>query len=82
MEVVLLAIGLVGIAFLGLGVNIFFRKTAFPETEVGKNRDMKRLGITCAKCEERRIYKEAVKKHAAKHIQPATLKLDIPNLNK
>lgn len=49
MEVVLLAIALLGIAFLGMAFNIVFRKKRFPETHVGHNRDMRKLGIVCAK---------------------------------
>jgi len=36
------------IAFLGLGIGIFI-KGKFPETHIGKNEEMKKLGITCAK---------------------------------
>ncbi len=49
MEIVLLAIALLGLAFLGMAFNIVFRKKRFPETHVGHNRDMRKLGIVCAK---------------------------------
>ncbi|HBH47520.1 MAG TPA: hypothetical protein DDX98_02720 [Bacteroidales bacterium] len=78
MEVVLLAIGVVGVSFLALGVNIFFVKGRnFPETEVGKNKTMRSMGIYCVKCEEGRKYRETKRKLAAKHINPSNLKLDI-----
>lgn len=78
MEVVLLTIGLVGFAFLAMGINIFFRKGSdFPETEVGKNKQMRQLGIYCTKCEEGRKWREAKRKHAAKHIKPGNLKIDL-----
>lgn len=80
MEVLIVSVVLVGLAFLGLGINIFFRKEGkFPETEVGKNRKMRELGISCVRCDEMRKYNEALKKRN-KRINPATLKLDIQGL--
>jgi hypothetical protein len=81
MDVVLLAIGVVGVAFLALGLNIFFvNGRDFPETEVGKNKTMRSMGIVCTKCEEGRKYREAKRKIAAKNINPNNLKLDISSL--
>ena len=60
-KVFLIVLILVGIAFLGLGINIFFRKLAFPQTEVGKNKNMKALGLTCARCDEMRKFREKKK---------------------
>ena len=78
MEVVLLAIVVVGISFLALGVNIFFVKGRnFPETEVGKNKTMLEMGLNCVKCEEGKKFREAKRKLAARHINPSKLKLDI-----
>ena len=78
MEVILLAVGVVGISFLALGVNIFFVKGRdFPETEVGKNKTMRSMGIVCTKCEEGRKYREAKRKLATKNINPNKLSLDI-----
>jgi hypothetical protein len=83
MEVVLLSIVLVGIAFLALGVNIFFVKGRnFPETEIGKNKTMRDMGIYCVKCEEGKNFREAKRKLAAKKINPANLKLDLPRFVK
>lgn len=45
---------LVTSAFLLLGMNVFFFRRKFPETEVGKNKDMHKLGLVCPKCEEKR----------------------------
>lgn len=60
-QVFLIVAVLVGLAFLGLGFNIFFRKTLFPETEVGKNQNMKALGLSCAKCDEMKKFRDARK---------------------
>jgi hypothetical protein len=77
MKVVLLAIFFVAVAFIALGVSIFFRKGGkFPETEVGHNRHMRELGITCAKCDERKTWNESKRKQQLK-INPAKLKLDL-----
>jgi hypothetical protein len=77
MEVFLLAILFVAIAFVALGVGIFFRKEGkFPETEVGHNKHMRELGITCAKCDERKNWNEINKKRQPK-INPKKLKVDI-----
>lgn len=47
------AVIFVGLCVLGLGFNIFFRKNGkFPQTEIGSNEDMRRLGIKCVKEEE------------------------------
>lgn len=63
--------------FLALGVSIFFRHDGkFPETEVGKNKKMREMGITCVKCEEYRNWQKTKKKRPVK-IKPQELKLDI-----
>lgn len=41
---------------LGIGIFAFGRK--FPETEVGKNKHMMKLGLRCPHCEERDRYKK------------------------
>ncbi|MBN2348373.1 MAG: hypothetical protein JXJ22_06025 [Bacteroidales bacterium] len=72
-EVLLIVIVLVGLSFLLLGFNIFFRKDGkFPETEVGKNKNMRKLGITCTRCSEVAHYKK-MKKNT--RINPSELKL-------
>ena len=51
----------IALAFVGLGVNIFFRNRAFPETEVGKNSQMKAIGLSCARCQEMKEFREQKK---------------------
>lgn len=80
METVLLSIVLVGVAFIALGVGIFFLPSRkFPETEVGHNKHMRELQITCAKCEEKKRWREMKRKQAGK-IKPAELKIDLGQL--
>ena len=47
-QVFLLAAILVSFAVIGLAIGIFV-KGKFPQTHVGHNDEMKKLGITCAK---------------------------------
>jgi hypothetical protein len=77
MKVFLVSIVLIGIAFIGLGLNILFRKNGkFPETEIGHNKHMKRLGITCVKCEEtKKIRKRLIIERQV--IKASELKLDL-----
>ena len=79
MKIFLLAVLLVSIAFIALGISIFFRRDGkFPETEIGKNKKMRELGIYCVKCEER---KEWNKKNRNAKIKPDTLKIDLSRLS-
>ena len=57
MKVFLAALVLIGIGVFGMCFSIIFRKNGhFPETEVSGNREMKKLGIRCAKEEEMRLW--------------------------
>lgn len=59
MKILIAAILLLGICIFGMCFNIIFRKEGkFPETEVGHNKDMKRLGIKCAKVDELALRKK------------------------
>ncbi|HKM94140.1 MAG TPA: hypothetical protein VJY41_10845 [Prolixibacteraceae bacterium] len=45
----LIVVGLVGLAFFGLAIQIIFRKThKFPNMHIGGNKNMLERGITCA----------------------------------
>ena len=52
LELLLLVSGILGIAVLAMGINVFFRKRKFPTSSVGGNKDMQKLGLKCAKHEE------------------------------
>ncbi len=53
LTVVLLSIALVAMAIIGLGVSIIFKKNGkFPDTAVGHNPEMRKLGLSCARTEE------------------------------
>lgn len=52
--IILLAVALVAIAFVGLAVQVLFRKGGkFPNTHVGGNSYLKRQGIACAKTQDK-----------------------------
>jgi hypothetical protein len=71
LTVFLLSIAFVGLAFAGLGLNMLIRKNGkFPETEVGSNKNMKNLGITCTKHDEMKIFRQ--EKKAYKSGTPST----------
>ncbi len=72
MEVVLLTLGFVCIAFLLLGFNIFFRKKEFPDTHVGHNKDMKKLKIVCAKTMDKIEQKKVKDQLKFKNLKIAT----------
>ena len=49
-KVFLAAILFIGIAVLGMSASVLLKKNGrFPETDLGKNENMKKLGIRCAK---------------------------------
>ncbi len=49
-------------SMIGLAFNILFRKNGkFPAYEVGHNKDMKKMGITCVKHDEYKCFGKADK---------------------
>ena len=69
---------LLGLALVGLGINILFRKNGkFPETHIGKNKAMKDRGIHCANTTDRldrQNYKPAFTEG-----REATIRFEQPN---
>jgi hypothetical protein len=59
-------------SFILLGFNIFFRNKNFPETEIGRNKAMRKLGLSCPRCEEMKTYKKAEQSFS---IDPKKLKV-------
>jgi len=52
-ELLLLVLGILTIAILAMGINVFFRKNKkFPSSSVGGNKELRNLGLKCAKGEE------------------------------
>ena len=81
MKIFLIAVILLALCFMALGIGIFFRRDGkFPETEIGKNKKMRELGIYCVKCEERKDWKKRNKNRLSK-IKPEKLKLDLSRIS-
>ena len=56
MKTLLAAIILLGFGVFGMCFNIIFRKNGeFPETEISKNKEMRRLGIKCMNEQEKEM---------------------------
>jgi len=48
LKLILITIFLIGIAFVGFGVQVFFsKKKKFPDTKIGHNKEMKDRQIYC-----------------------------------
>lgn len=57
LQLLIISLVLVAVAFVGLAFNILFtKKGKFPDTSVGHNPEMKKRGITCAKSDELREF--------------------------
>lgn len=57
MSTFFLSIIVVGLSVFGLCINIIFKKDGkFPDKEVGHNEQMRKLGITCAKNQEKKMW--------------------------
>ena len=66
MTVFLVTLVLVAAGVFGMCFNILFRKNgAFPEYEVGANKEMRRLGIRCIKEEMEEMDRKERPVHAA-----------------
>lgn len=51
-KLLLLVLVILSIAILAMGINVFFRKKKFPTSSVGGNKNMRDLGLKCARHEE------------------------------
>lgn len=63
------AILLVGVSGLFLGIKMIIQKNGkFPETEIGRNKEMRKRGIICAKAEEIKCRNEKKKQGKGNHL--------------
>ena len=61
-NIVLISLVLLGVAMLGMMLNILTRKKGkFPAYQVGHNKDMAKLGIKCVRHEEIRCHRDRMK---------------------
>jgi hypothetical protein len=53
LSVIAISVLLLGLGVLGMAITIVLKKDGkFPDTEVSHNENMRKLGITCEKCDE------------------------------
>ena len=75
LKVFLLAFAVIALCVFGMCFNIIFRKDGeFPEYEVSKNKEMRKLGIRCMHEEEAAIHgkqKKEVPEHCSGEITEA-----------
>ncbi len=58
-KILILSSILLSLALLGMAFNMLFRKNGkFPKYQVGHNKEMHKLGITCVKHDETRMFRE------------------------
>lgn len=67
MKVFLAALILIGIGVFGMCFNIIFRHKEFPQTDVGSNEDMRRMGIRCMREEDDERFSSNAKDHSGAH---------------
>ncbi|MEN6618973.1 MAG: hypothetical protein ABFC28_05700 [Rikenellaceae bacterium] len=69
---ILLSILIVGLCVFLLSFNIIFRKDGkFPEKEIGENKNLRKLGLTCAKAEEKILWGKNGKMRKGVRYDPA-----------
>ena len=74
LNILVLTVVLLSLAFLGLALNILVKKNGhFPEHHIGHNREMKKLGINCAKQDELRCLNGKLKDQSCAGCQQLNL---------
>ena len=64
MKLIIISIIVLGIGILGMNFNVIFRKNGrFPETEIEKNKEMRKRGIICASEMERKLWRKKGHQH-------------------
>ena len=67
MKTLLAAMIIIGIGVIGMCFNIIFRKNGkFPETEISRNENMRKLGIKCMREQDDELFsKKELKRNAS-----------------
>lgn len=72
LKILIISILFVGLSFLLMSIRLLIIKGGkFPDTSVSGNRELRKRGISCAKCEEMARYRQ--KKNGI-HLSPDELK--------
>ena len=70
LNIIILTVILLSISMIGLAFNILFRKKGkFPAYRVGHNPEMRKIGITCAKSDERKCHSKQLKEKSCEGCQ-------------
>ena len=69
MKVFLAALILIGIGVAGMCFNIIFRNKAFPQTDVGSNDNMKKMGIRCMREEDDERFSKEERSDLFRYVQ-------------
>ena len=63
MSLIIISVAIIAIAVFLMSFNIIFRKNGkFPETEIGHNKEMRKMGLMCAKSEEKILWNKGKKR--------------------
>lgn len=63
MSLIIISVIIIGIGVFLMSFNIIFRKNGkFPETEIGHNKEMRKMGLICAKSEEKILWRKGGKR--------------------
>ncbi len=63
MSLFIITVVILAITVFLFSFNIIFRKDGkFPESEIGHNKEMRKLGLMCAKSQEKMLWKKSDKK--------------------
>jgi hypothetical protein len=74
LNILLLSLVLIALAFLGLALNILIKKNGkFPAYRVGHNSNMAKIGVKCAKHEEITCHKKRLKAKKEAEVADACL---------
>jgi len=62
LPILLVSVVFLSIALLGMGLQTFFSsRKKFPDYDIGKNKEMRKKGLVCAKTEQKMIDKGILK---------------------
>ena len=65
---IFIAAGLLALGVIGMAITIIVKKNGkFPETSVGHNPNMRKLGLSCEKCDELKRCKPMIKEKEERH---------------
>ncbi|MDP3437939.1 MAG: hypothetical protein Q8S04_11915 [Bacteroidales bacterium] len=65
MSLFIITVAIIAISVFLMSFNIIFRKNGkFPDSEIGHNKEMRKLGLMCAKSEEKILWRKRDQKES------------------